>query len=197
MEGVRAVGAQNSRDTTARVPPLIKAKQISRCSKIDSGRRMTCYVPRAQIMKRTFVLLILSLIGIAVARAGDVKVEATMMTEPHGREITAYTADAPRLYAIFKSKGSSEGDNVRCVWIADDVGDAAAKGTKIEEKTITAKGDMEGEFSLSKPTPGWPLGKYHIEIYVNEELATKVNFEIKAAPKSTKQTDEEEEESGD
>ena len=158
---------------------------------------MTCYVPRAQIMKRTFVLLILSVISLAVARAGDVKVEATMMTEPHGRELTAYAADAPRLYAIFKTKGTSEGDNIRCAWIADDVGDAAAKGTKIEEKTITAKGEMEGEFSLSKPTPGWPIGKYHIEIYVNDEFATKVNFEIKAAPKSKKQADEEEEESGD
>jgi len=142
-------------------------------------------------------LFVVAIAVLASANAGEVQVDAVMMTEPHGREITAYTADAPRLYAIFKSKGSSEGDNVRCVWIADDVGDAAAKGTKIEEKTITAKGDMEGEFSLSKPTPGWPLGKYHIEIYVNDELATKVNFEIKAAPKSKKQADEDEEESDD
>lgn len=126
------------------------------------------------------------------ANAGEVTVDAMMMTEPHGREITAYTADAPRLYAIFKAKGSSEGDNIRCVWIADDVGDAAAKGTKIEEKTITAKGDMEGEFSLSKPTPGWPLGKYHIEIHVNDELATKVNFEIKAANVKKSQEDQDE-----
>jgi len=157
---------------------------------------MICYLPRAN-MRREFALLIAGLISTATARGAEVKVEAVMMTEPHGREITAYTADAPRLYAIFKSKGSTEGDNIRCVWIADDVGDAAAKGTKIEEKTIAAKGDMEGEFSLSKPTPGWPLGKYHIEIYVNDELATKVNFEIKAAPKSKKEADEEEEESGD
>ena len=148
-------------------------------------------------MKQAFAFLVGAVLCVTFVRAGDVKVEAVMMTEPHGREITAYTADAPRLYAIFKSKGSTEGDNIRCVWIADDVGDAAAKGTKIEEKTIAAKGDMEGEFSLSKPTPGWPLGKYHIEIYVNDELATKVNFEIKAAPKSKKEADEEEEESGD
>ena len=147
--------------------------------------------------RRKFGLLISGLISIAAARAGEVKVEATMMTEPHGRELTAYTADAPRLYAIFKSKGTEAGDNIRCAWIADDVGDAAAKGTKIDEKTITAKGDMEGEFSLSKPTPGWPIGKYHIEIYVNDELATNVKFEIKGAGKSKKDSEEEEEESGD
>src|SRR5207253_8691661 len=103
--------------------------------------------------------LLIGVISIATTRAGDAEVKATMMTEPHGRELTAYTADAARLYAIFKTKGTEAGDNIRCAWIADDVGDAAAKGTKIEETTITAKGDMEGEFSLSKPTPGWPIGK--------------------------------------
>src|SRR5207248_11184158 len=114
---------------------------------------MICYLPRAN-MRREFALLIAGLIASATARGAEVKVEAVMMTEPHGREITAYRVDAPRLYAIFRFKGSTEGDNIRCVWIADEVGDAAAKGIKIEEKTIAAKGDMEGEFSLSKPTPG-------------------------------------------
>ena len=141
------------------------------------------------------IRIIVGLVLIPAARAGDFKVDAMMMTEPHGRELTTYTADVRRLYATFKTKGTKEGDNIRCAWIADDVGDAAVKGTKIEEKTIPAKGDTEGEFSLSRPTPGWPLGKYHIEIYVNDELATKVTFEIKAASNSKKDTDEEEEES--
>ena len=64
--------------------------------------------------------LTLSAIWIAAARAGDVKVDAVMMTEPHGRELTAYTADARKLYAIFKTQGTKEGDNIRCAWIADD-----------------------------------------------------------------------------
>lgn len=123
--------------------------------------------------------------------------DAMMTAGPGGREITAYTEDASKLYATFKTKGTKEGDNIRCAWIADDVGDAAAKGTKVDEDTIAAKGDMGGEFSLSKPTPGWPLGKYHIEIYVNDELATKVGFEIKAAGKAKKDRDEEEEEDSD
>src|SRR4051812_21154660 len=112
-------------------------------------------------MKRTFGLMILIAISTVVSKAGDATVDAVMMTEPHGREITAYVPDASKLYAIFKTKGVPEGANIRCAWIADDVGDAAAKETKFDEKSISAKGDMEGEFSLSKPSPGWPLGKYH------------------------------------
>jgi len=143
------------------------------------------------------IRIIVGLVSIPAAQAGDFKVDAMMMTEPHGRELTTYVADARNLYATFKAKGTKEGDNIRCVWVADDVGDAAPKETKIDEKTISAKGDMDGEFSLSKPTNGWPLGKYHIEIYVNDELATKVQFEIKSAGKSKSDKDEDEEESSD
>jgi hypothetical protein len=145
-----------------------------------------------------FVALVVSAICISVARAGDVKVEATMMTSPGGEKTTTFAADALELYVTFKTKGAKDGDKIRGVWIADDVGDAAPNGTKIDEKTLNAEGDTEdGEFSLSKPTNGWPVGKYHFEIYVNDNLATELKFTIKAATKSKKQSGEEEESSGD
>jgi outer membrane usher protein FimD/PapC len=134
------------------------------------------------------------------AHAGDVQVEATMVTSPEGKETTTFPVDAAKVFASFKTKGASNGDKIRGVWIADDVGDAAPKGTKIDEKTLKAEGDTEdGVFSLSKPDNGWPVGKYHLEIYVNDELATKLNFTIKAKAKPKKHSDEEEEEedSGD
>ena len=141
-------------------------------------------------------MLIVGLVVVSAARAGQVKVEAVMMTEPRGREITAYTADAPKLYATFKTEGLISGDKIRGVWIADDVGETAPPGTKIDEKTLTMEGDTEdGVLSLSKPTKGWPLGKYHLEIFVNNDLAAKLNFAIKAAPTSKKQAAEDEEES--
>jgi len=149
-------------------------------------------------MKRTFLLVIGVLSCAAFARAGDVEVEAKMVAAPNGEETTTFAADAAKVFAMFKTKGLSNGDKIRGVWIADDVGDAAPNGTKIDEKTLKAEGDTEdGTFSLSKPTNGWPVGKYHLEIYVNDDLITKLKFTIKAAAKSKKHSDEEEEESGD
>ena len=143
--------------------------------------------------------IILGLVLLASARAADIRVEIAMMTEPGGREVTAYVADAPKLYAIFKTEGLKNGDKVRSVWIADDVGEAAPAETKINEKTITMDGDTnDGVFSLSQLTNGWPLGRYHIEVYVNDNLATKVKFEIKAAAKSKRSSGEDDKEpSGD
>lgn len=134
-------------------------------------------------MKRIAGLLVVGLISIAAAHAGEIKVEAVMMTEPEGHEVTTYVSDARTLYAMFKTKGATDRDKIRAVWIADDVGDAAPPNTKISETTLDMEGDTEdGEFTLSRPEPnGWPLGKYHVEIYVNNKLATQVKFEIKAA----------------
>jgi hypothetical protein len=81
---------------------------------------------------------------------------------------------------LFKTKGVQDGDKLRGVWIAEDVGDVAPKETKIDEKSIKAEGDTDdGVFSLSKPTNGWPVGKYRLEIYVGDELAKTVKFTIK------------------
>jgi hypothetical protein len=135
-------------------------------------------------MKRIFLLAIGVLFCAAFVRAGNVTVEAIMTTSPDGKETTTFTPDTPKLFALFKTKGASDGDKIRAVWIADDVGDEAPKGTKIDETTLKAEGDTEdGVFSLPKPINGWPVGKYHLEIYVNDELATKVKFTITAAAK--------------
>ena|ERR1700736_528249 len=149
-------------------------------------------------MKLTFALFTLSLICITVARAGDVSVKVTMTTGPRDDPATTFASNAPKLYAIFKTKGVTPGDKIRGVLIAEDVGDVAPANTKVLEKTISLEGDTDdGDFNFSKPTNGWPVGKYRVEIYVNDELVTKLNFTIKAAAKSKKHSDEEEEESGD
>jgi hypothetical protein len=139
-------------------------------------------------MRRIFAVLVTIFIWAAAAHATDVKVEAFMSVGLGEPPATSFNADKPVLHAIFKTKGAKNGDKIRGVWIADDVGDAAPKGYKIREETVTAEGDTnDGEFTLEKPD-GWPQGAYHVEIYVNDDLAAKVNFIIKASSKSSKPT---------
>ena len=91
---------------------------------------------------------------------------------------------------MFKTKGIKDGDKVRGVLIAEDVGDVAPANTKVLEKTLALNGDTDdGDFNFSKPTNGWPVGKYRVEVYVNDELATTAKFAIEAT--------ESDEESGD
>jgi hypothetical protein len=141
-------------------------------------------------MKPLIALLTAVVISISIARAGEVKVKVTITTGPEDEETTTFTPNTPTIYAMFKTKGISSGDKVRGVLMADDVGDAAPAHTKVLEKTLTLDEDTtDGDFNFSKPDKGWPPGKYHIEIYVNDELATTAKFTIKAG--KSKKLDEE------
>ncbi len=159
---------------------------------------MICYLPRANMMKpfSGIIAFIAILICLSVANAGVVSVKVRITTGPQDPPSTTFASNTPTLYAIFKTEGAKTGDKIRGVLIAEDVGDVAPANTKILETILDGEGDAEaGDFSFSKPTNGWPVGKYRVEIYVNDELATAAKFTIKAAKK--KSADEEEEESGD
>jgi len=144
-------------------------------------------------MKRIFALVISISLWNCVVLATDVKVEAFMTTTLDGEPVTSFAADTRVLHAMFKTKGAKNGDKIRVVWIADDVGEAAPKRYKIHEAAVTAEGDTDdGEFTLEK-SGDWPRGDYHIEIYVNDELAAQVKFTIKP-PKWGKQAEGKEEE---
>lgn len=138
------------------------------------------------------------MIWASVARGGDVKVTAVMTTGPKDKPTTTFAPDTPKVLALFKANGAQKGDKLRGVWIADDVGDAAPANTKIDETTLTLNGDMDdGNFSCSKPTKGWPPGKYHVDIYANDELATTLKFTIEAAEKAEKKTEKESKDQAD
>jgi hypothetical protein len=133
-------------------------------------------------MKRLTLILLLALTCVTLrpAYAGDKPVvEAAIAVDENTKPTDTFAADTPKLIAFFKSTGTKSGDKLRGVWIAEDVGSAAPKETKIEESTIAAdKDDFFGGFSLSKPTQGWPVGKYRMEIYLGDTLATTVKFTI-------------------
>ncbi len=132
-------------------------------------------------MKRILTLIV-SLFILASAHAGDVKVESVIAVDGETKPATSFASDTPKLFAFFRSKGTEKGDKLRAVWIAEDVGDAAPANTKIDETPIVAnEDDFSGAFSLNKPAKGWPVGKYKVEIYHDDELAVTVRFTITAA----------------
>ncbi len=118
----------------------------------------------------------------AIARSGTVEVSADMTTDRGGEPVTSFTADTPKLFAIFKTAGIKNGDKVRGVLVEEDVGDVVPANTKFFESTMTLQKDInDGYYYFNKPTKGWPVGKYRVEIYVNDQLANTVKFTIEAS----------------
>jgi len=132
-------------------------------------------------MKR-IIALFAAIMVFASAHSGEVKVESVIAVDGDTKPASTFASDVPKLFAFFRSKGTEKGDKLRGVWIAEDVGEAAPANTKIDEVTVTGdEDDFHGAFSLSKPDKGWPVGKYRVEIYDGDELATTVKFSVTAA----------------
>src|SRR4051812_41334017 len=143
-------------------------------------------------MKQLRTVWLLFLMCSSLAAAGTVKITATLCTQPGEKAATTFATDTPKIYAMFKTEGISSGNKVKAVLVAEDVGDAAPANTTVLEKTLDLNEDTsDGAFNFSKPDKGWPPGKYRVEFYANDTLATKAGFTIagdKTAGPSEKET---------
>ncbi len=113
----------------------------------------------------------------AVVSSGTV----TMSKKEDGPAMTNFSASDPAIYATNQGEKRKKGDKVRFVWIIEDGGKTVNPNVKVSEYTAVANGYDNGkEFShLDKPAAGWPLGKWRVDVYVNDAKATSAKFAIK------------------
>jgi len=70
------------------------------------------------------------------------------------------------------------GGDVTCFWIAEDVGDVAPPNYLVDSVTVSVERGGEGAFQLSRPTNGWPRGKYRLELNLMGERVLVEPFVI-------------------
>jgi hypothetical protein len=98
-----------------------------------------------------------------------------------------FDANAPVIHVSYKTKDlPKNGDVFSIQWIAEDVGASAKPNTIINtlEKKVEGLQDYGVKnyvvnAKLSKPTAGWPLGKYRTEIKHGDKLVTTARFEVR------------------
>ncbi|HEX4638313.1 MAG TPA: hypothetical protein VH170_02390 [Chthoniobacterales bacterium] len=93
---------------------------------------------------------------------------------------TIFSSDVPTIYAFWQGGSLADGDKIKAIWIAEDIGSAGPKESKIlEAEAKVHKPDEHGAFSLSRPADkAWPVGKYAVAIYINGSLAQRAKFTI-------------------
>jgi len=97
-----------------------------------------------------------------------------------------FEATVPMVYVTYKTKDlPANGDHYVIRWIAEDVGQAAPPNTVIATVNEEVKDAVAGmknyvvNSHLTKPTNGWPIGKYRIEIAHGDKPVTTARFTIK------------------
>jgi hypothetical protein len=115
----------------------------------------------------------------AISPAEKKPLHAALAKERLGEPTTTFAPDTPKIFARWQGETLAKGDKIRSVWIAEDVGEVAPPNYKLDEASVDADGPRAfGTFTITKPTKGWPVGKYRLEIYQGDNLVETVKFDI-------------------
>jgi hypothetical protein len=126
------------------------------------------------------LLLYLELVAAEPARAAPPRFASVILTDDKDRKVekTVFAPDTPVIYAIFVLADVPANTTLRCVWIAEKT-QVAPPDHKIDEFKIQVGGRItQGNCSFSKPTAGWPVGEYRLEMSLGERLAHTARFRV-------------------
>ena len=138
-------------------------------------------------MRRTFLLVAVALMVVpvaafeATAQLVDRRmVHAFLAKDDKGEPATTFSADALNIYLIWKSEQLQPGDEIRVIWIAEDIGKAGPEESKIGERSIPVhKPNEDGSCFISRPHDRvWPVGKYRAEVYIGKRAAAVLKFTV-------------------
>jgi hypothetical protein len=95
----------------------------------------------------------------------------------NGEVKAPFPGSVSALHFRWEKKGGAPPDPLEVRWIAENV--RGAEKTHLIAATKSDQNKREGEFTLKKPTAGFPPGQYHVEIWQAGKMIYSEKFEIK------------------
>ena len=102
--------------------------------------------------------------------------DAWMSTDEDGAERVTEFAQEAVFYAQVDLQNAPDDTTLKAVWIAVEVQDTDPNF--VINETEFATGDGLVHFTLSNDNL-WPTGKYKVDLYMNGELASTLDFEVR------------------
>ena len=104
----------------------------------------------------------------------------------------SFDSNTPLIYLLCTSDEVHEGQQIKAVWIAADTQGMAPANYVIHEKSFDVTKNMDNskewtiKYSLSKPYAGWPTGKYHVDLYVDNQRLQSIKFQVELSSNQPK-----------
>jgi Clostripain family/Domain of unknown function (DUF4864) len=109
------------------------------------------------------------------------------VTEPGMKALgvrSEFSALSPEIHALVQLKNVKAGSKLKGSWIAVDAIDEPNYVIKSYTIDLNKKqGDVTAHFTISKPTNGWPPGKYKLDLYLDGTMAGSAPFTISKTAK--------------
>ena len=95
-----------------------------------------------------------------------------------GKEMRTFKPTTAKIYVRSKLTGVDKPVKSKAEWIAVKV-DGAPPNHKIDATELNAGPTMNKvQFSFSKPTAGWPVGDYRVDLFLDGKKANEVKFKV-------------------
>lgn len=119
-----------------------------------------------------------ALSAVAAHAAGDHIGRTALVVDTGTEAQEAFASDTPKIVLHVELKDPTVGAKIEGAWIAVKA-EGAPADYKIDAVTVTVdNGQDEATFALSKPTSGWPIGTYQVEIRYEGNLEKTVPFTV-------------------
>lgn len=128
----------------------------------------------------TVLTAIVGLLLATAAQAGEPRYSDLTFSasEDNSAPTEVFATDTPKIFLHAALVDVASGAKLSGTWIAEKT-DAAPPNYKIDSVTMTAGMLMNvATFSLSKPTAGWPVGDYRVDLAIDGKPAGSAHFKI-------------------
>ncbi len=139
-------------------------------------------------MKKNKLMLIIAFVAISLAiQACDFSFstanfdDAFMSKDADGNQRTTTYEQGDIFYAIVDLANAPDDTVVRAVWFAVNA-EGVAANTQLDDVSSTS-GAARLTFNLANAVNMlWPAGQYRVDLYLNDELKTSLEFQVAALP---------------
>lgn len=134
------------------------------------------------MMRSPHIVASLAVLAAGAALAGPPRLDAIVLSDVKGgTHKTSFGTLTPKVFLTTKIIDPAPGMKVRAEWIAENTSGAAPPNYRIDkfELPIVAQKNPVANFSLGKPSAGWPVGDYRVDLFVNGKKANEVKFKMK------------------
>jgi hypothetical protein len=101
---------------------------------------------------------------------------AIMASDDAGAQETKVFAQDQTFYCIVNTANTPEDTKLKAVWTAVEA-EGADPNLELKQAEITAGSNSVFTFNLTNDSL-WPLGKYKVDVYLNDKLDRTLEFEV-------------------
>jgi hypothetical protein len=130
-----------------------------------------------------FICFLVSVLACSVVFAADLG-SITICKGVAGPELNPvnptdrFTPDTDVIHAVARINNGQPGNKIKGVWISVDAISTPDYEIHSTELVLGERGTVNGSFSISKPTNGWPKGNYRIDVYIEGKKVGAASYSI-------------------